>query len=233
MVTSFSINQLIKKKIHIGHILSEWVPNLSKTLFNIRDDIHFIDLQQTIFLFRRALGFLNCIENSNYKLLFLERETNKSRKNIKYYVDNKYITKNKNILRECAIQYSHFYLSDKLRGGVLNNIRSSKINKDNYIPNKNIMPNIFLITNISYYESIILESFKVNFILIGLLDTNNSNFGLTYPIPCNDDNYYSINFFYNLVINSIDNSSLFFNKNFLLQYRTNIINNYYSNFWKN
>ena len=47
-------------------------PNLSKTLFNIRDDIHFIDLQQTIFLFRRALRFLNSIESNNYKLLFLE-----------------------------------------------------------------------------------------------------------------------------------------------------------------
>ena len=60
--------------------------------------------------------------------------------------------------------------------------------------NKNIIPNIFFISNLNYYKSIILESSKVNFIIIGLVGTNNNNFGLTYPIPTNDDNYYSINF---------------------------------------
>ena len=59
---------------------------------------------------------------------------------------------------------------------------------------KNIIPNIFFISNLNYYKSIILESSKLNFIIIGLVDTNNNNFGLTYPIPTNDDNYYSINF---------------------------------------
>ena len=180
MVTNFSIKQLMKKKVHIGHASNEWVSQLSIILFNIRNEIHFIDLQQTIFLFRQALLFLNCIENHNYKILFLEKERNKLIK--------KHISKTKNTLHECALQYDHFYLSNKVRGGILNNLKSSK---NNY---NNIIPNIFFISNIKYYKSIILESSKVNFIIIGLVGTNNNNFGLTYPIPTNDDNYYSINF---------------------------------------
>jgi small subunit ribosomal protein S2 len=216
MVTNFSIKQLMKKKVHIGHASNEWVSRLSIILFNIRNEIHFIDLQQTIFLFRRALLFLNCIENQNYKILFLEKERNKLIK--------KEISKTKNILHECALQYDHFYLANKVRGGILNNLKYSKKK------HKNRIPNIFFISNIKYYKSIILESSKVNFIIIGLLDTNNNNFGITYPIPTNDDNYYSINFFNTLIRNSIDNASLFFNSNLLAQYRIKIINNYYRNF---
>ena len=216
MVTNFSIKQLMKKKVHIGHASNEWVSRLSIILFNIRNEIHFIDLQHTIFLFRRALLFLNCIENHNYKILFLEKERNKLIK--------KDIRKTKNILHECALQYDHFYLANKVRGGILNNLKYSKKK------HKNRIPNIFFISNIKYYKSIILESSKVNFIIIGLLDTNNNNFGITYPIPTNDDNYYSINFFNTLIRNSIDNASLFFNSNLLAQYRIKIINNYYRNF---
>jgi small subunit ribosomal protein S2 len=67
MINNFAINQLLKKKIHIGHVSNEWVSRISKILFNKRDNIHFIDLQQTIFLFRRVLGFLNCIEKKIIK----------------------------------------------------------------------------------------------------------------------------------------------------------------------
>jgi hypothetical protein len=165
----------------------------------------------------------------NYKILFVEKETNRSFKKLKYYYKDKYIVKTKNILRECAKDYNHFYLSKKLRGGILNNIKY--LNKNNKgLSKSNRIPNILFISNVEYYKSIILESSKVNLILIGLLDTNNNNIGLTYPIPCNDDNYSSINFFYSLIINSIDNSSLFFNCNFLLLFRTKIINNYYLKF---
>jgi len=231
MLTKFSIKQLMKKNVHVGHTCNEWVPTLSKVLFNIRDDIHFIDLKQTIFLFRRALNFLNKVESNNYKVLFLEKEINKSVKKLKIFNKDKYIVKNNSILRECALKYNHYYLSKKLRGGILNNLKYAKNNDDNYIRSEsNIIPNIFFISNVNYYKSIILESSKLNFILIGLLDTNNSNVGLTYPIPCNDDNYNSINFFFNLIVNSIDNSSLFFNHNFLVQYRANITKNYYNNF---
>jgi small subunit ribosomal protein S2 len=216
MVTNFSIKQLMKKKVHIGHASNEWVSQLSIILFNIRNEIHFIDLQQTIFLFRRALLFLNCIENHNYKILFLEKERNKLIK--------KDIRKTKNILHECALQYDHFYLANKIRGGILNNLKSSKNT------HKNIIPNIFFISNLNYYKSIILESSKLNFIIIGLVDTNNNNFGLTYPIPTNDDNYYSINFFNTLIIKSIDNASLLFNSNILVQYRSKIIKNYFTVF---
>jgi hypothetical protein len=85
------------------------------------DKIFFLNyLQQTIFLFRRALFFFYCIENHNYKILFLEKERNKLIK--------KDISKTKNILHECALQYDQFYLSNKVRRGILNNLKSSKNN---------------------------------------------------------------------------------------------------------
>ena len=46
----YTTRQLIKKKTHLGHLTKDWNPKINIFLFGSHNNIHFIDLQQTIFI---------------------------------------------------------------------------------------------------------------------------------------------------------------------------------------
>jgi small subunit ribosomal protein S2 len=229
----YTTRQLIKKKIHLGHLAKDWNPKINIFLFGSRTNIHFIDLQQTIFLFRRALNFLQNLKKNNYKILFCEK--NPENYLLKLNINNKLKLKYDNILRYYAKHYDQFYLNKSVRGGlfraILQHKNNPKLDKNFIVSQKsNIFPNVIYVTDLNYYNSILRESYKLNLVSIGLVDTNTSFINLSYPIPSNDDNYLSILFFNNLIIKTLDTSSLIFNNEHLSQVRNKLYKKYYNIF---
>ena len=231
----FTVKQLINKKIHLGHLTKDWNPSLAIVLYGSRNNIHFIDLQQTIFLFRRALNFLYSSQKYNYKIAFCEKVLKPYQINYKVNLDKR--IKYDNLLSAYAKHYNQFYINKNIRGGLFNAIKQLRTNNDRsnnlIIPkNSKLFPNILFISNLEFFKSILFEVNKINLISIGLVDTNNSFSKLTYPIPCNDDNNSSISFFNQLIIKSLDTSSLLFDNNYLHKTRSKLINKY-SNLFSN
>ena len=116
----YTVRQLIKKKVHLGHLTKDWNPKVNSFLFGSRTNIHFIDLQQTIFLFRRALNFLYSLRNQNYKILFCDKSSQNQPLNFDF--NGKLRLKYDNILSNYAKHYNHFYLNKSLRGGLFRGI---------------------------------------------------------------------------------------------------------------
>lgn len=73
IIKFLTVKQLLAKKAHLGHRVQDWNPRISQIIFCKRSDIYIIDLEQTIFLFQRALSFLLNAKKSNYKILFAEK----------------------------------------------------------------------------------------------------------------------------------------------------------------
>jgi len=52
---TFSMSQLIQAGVHFGHNTRRWNPKMAPFLFGARDNIHIIDLQQSVPMLYRAM----------------------------------------------------------------------------------------------------------------------------------------------------------------------------------
>ena len=43
-----SMKQLLEAGVHFGHQTRRWNPKMKKYIYSVRNDIHIIDLQQTV-----------------------------------------------------------------------------------------------------------------------------------------------------------------------------------------
>ena len=51
----FSMRQLLEAGVHFGHQKHRWNPKMTPYLYGVRNNIHIIDLAQTVPLLHRAL----------------------------------------------------------------------------------------------------------------------------------------------------------------------------------
>ena len=50
-----TIDELLKAGVHFGHQTRRWNPKMQSYLFGVRNNVHIIDLEQTVPLMQRAL----------------------------------------------------------------------------------------------------------------------------------------------------------------------------------
>jgi len=67
----FLIKDLIKADIHLGRPINKWNPRTSYYLFAIKDEIHIIDLEQSIIMLRRAMNFIKKICSRRGAILYI------------------------------------------------------------------------------------------------------------------------------------------------------------------
>ena len=51
---TFTMRQLIESGVHFGHNTRRWNPKMKQYIFGTRDNVHIIDLQQTVPMQRQA-----------------------------------------------------------------------------------------------------------------------------------------------------------------------------------
>mgnify|MGYP003348074281 FL=1 len=47
-IPSYTMRQLLEAGVHFGHQTRRWNPKMAPFLFGVRNNIHIIDLQQTV-----------------------------------------------------------------------------------------------------------------------------------------------------------------------------------------
>ena len=54
-IPEFNLRQLLESGAHFGHRTQRWNPKMAVYIFGVRNDIHIMDLTQTVPLFHQAL----------------------------------------------------------------------------------------------------------------------------------------------------------------------------------
>ena len=54
-VPTFTMRQLLEAGVHFGHHTRRWNPKMEPYIFGIRNNIHILDLRQTVPMLHRAL----------------------------------------------------------------------------------------------------------------------------------------------------------------------------------
>ena len=67
----FSLRQLLEAGVHFGHHTRRWNPRMAPYLYGVRNQVHIIDLQQTVPMLDRSLRAVRDVVAGGGRVLFV------------------------------------------------------------------------------------------------------------------------------------------------------------------
>ena len=213
-MTSVSMKELLEAGVHFGHQKRYWNPKMSKFIFGVRNNIHIINLEETLPALNAAAEFVNDLVQKNNKVLFVGTKRSAGK-----------------VIKEEAERCGMPYVDKRWLGGMLTNyktIRQSirrlrdletlstdgtfeKLTKKEALSLQRDLdkleaslggikamgglPDAIFVVDVDYENIAITEARKLGIPVIGIVDTNSSPEGIDFVIPGNDDAIRSIKLF--------------------------------------
>ncbi len=213
-MSSVSMRELLEAGVHFGHQKRYWNPKMSKFIFGVRNNIHIINLEETLPALDAATEFVSDLVEKNNKVLFVGTKRSAGK-----------------VIKEEAERCGMPYVDKRWLGGMLTNyktIRQSirrlrdletlstdgtfdKLTKKEAlslqrdlekheaslggIKDMGGLPDAIFVVDVDYENIAVTEARKLGIPVIGIVDTNSSPEGIDYVIPGNDDAIRSIKLF--------------------------------------
>lgn len=200
------MKQLLEAGAHFGHQTRRWNPKMIPFIYTKRKNIHIIDLQQTLRIFREVLAKVTEVAATGAKFLFvgtkkqaaeaIEREAKRCGM---FYVSTRW-------LGGMLTNYTTISKSiDKMRrmealeadGSVerMGNKEAKRFRKELHrlqqmlsgIRDMKRLPDMLVIIDMKRELTSVMEAQKLKVPVLGILDTNCDPDWATYGIPGNDD----------------------------------------------
>ena len=218
----FSMKELLEAGVHFGHQTHRWNPKMKDFIYGKHNNIHIIDLSQTMGMFRNALGAIREVTQSGGRILFVGTKRQASE-----------------IISESASQCAQYYVNHRWLGGTLTNWKtisntiarlksiqetldeeeSAGLTKKELlkltrerdklelsiggIKNMGSLPDLIFVIDTVREQIAIKEANKLNIPIAAIIDTNCDPEGITYPIPGNDDSTKSIKLYCDLISQAV------------------------------
>ena len=99
-----SVSDLLDAGIHFGHKASRWNPKMEPYIYGIKDNVHIIDLQQTVPLLQIALKKIYETVKNNGKVLFVSSKVQATE-----------------LIAEYDQKCDQYYINHRWLGGILTN----------------------------------------------------------------------------------------------------------------
>ena len=223
-IPNITIQQLLEAGVHLGHKTLRWNPKMKKYIFGKRENIHIIDLTQTLELINVALDKVYNTVLNNGKILFISTKKQASEaiselaKNTnQYYVNYRWLggmltnwgTISNSIKK---LEKINVNLSSENRGFTKKELLKMSLLRDKLqrslggIVEMKKVPDLVFIIDTNYESLAIKEAIKLGIPIIAILDTNSNPEGIDYPIPGNDDARRSIDLYCSLIKTTIENA---------------------------
>ncbi len=213
-MSSVSMRDLLEAGAHFGHQTRYWNPKMNAFIFGARNNIHIINLEQTVPALNEALEYIRDVAAKRNKILFVGTKRNAS-KVIKEqaercgmpYVDKRWLggmlTNYKTIrqsirrLRDLEQQVADGTLEKLTKKEALSRQRTlEKLEKSlGGIKDMGGLPDILFVVDVDHERIAITEANKLGIPVVGIVDTNSDPEGIDYVIPGNDDAIRSVRLF--------------------------------------
>lgn len=207
----FSMRQLLEAGVHFGHQTHRWNPKMAPFLFGVRNNIHVIDLTQTVPLLYRALESVRDVVAGGGRVLFVGTKRQAAKP-----------------LSDAAKRCAQYYINERWLGGTLTNwqtlrarikrlhelegqeasgfigrlpkreglrVMDEKRRLTKYlggVKDLKAVPSALFIVDVTKEHIAVSEAAKIGIPIAALVDTDCDPELLTYPIPGNDDAIRSI-----------------------------------------
>ena len=214
----YSMSELLEAGAHFGHQKHRWNPKMEPFIFGVRNNIHILDLSQTIPLLHRALTAVRDVTKSGGRILFVgtkrqgqEIIANAANDCAQYYMNHRWyggtLTNWKTIsntikrLRTIEDLLDNDDLSGLTKKELLNlNREKEKLDTSiGGIKDMGGLPDLIFVLDTVKEQIAIQEATKLNIPIAAVIDSNSNPDGITYPIPGNDDSTKAISLFCDLI----------------------------------
>jgi small subunit ribosomal protein S2 len=200
-----TLKDLFEAGVHFGHNTRRWNPKMQPFLFGVRNNVHIIDLEQTVPLMQRALKQLRDTAASGGRVLF---------------VGTKRAAQDK--IAETAKRCGQYYVNHRWLGGMLTNWKTvsqsikrlRELNEKLATEGKKFtkketlqmtrecdkleralggikdmggLPDIIFVIDTIKEDLALLEAKKLGLPVVAVVDSNSDPDLVAFPIPGNDD----------------------------------------------
>ena len=201
-----SMKQLLEAGVHFGHQTRKWNPKMGKYIFNARNDIHIINLEDTVVLIDKAYDYIKEMASQGKTILFVG-----TKKQAQKAIEDE--------AKRCGM----FYINSRWLGGTLTNFKTirsrierlnklnnmEKVGEFNLLPKKEViklkaerdkleknlggikemtkLPDVLFVVDTKKEHIAVKEAKTLNIPVVALLDTNCDPEPIDYVIPGNDD----------------------------------------------
>jgi small subunit ribosomal protein S2 len=213
-----SVAALLDAGIHFGHKSTRWNPKMAPYIYGTRDNIHIIDLQQTVPLMEMALKKIYETVKNNGKVLFVSSKVQAT-----------------DLIAEYAEKCGQFYVNNRWLGGMLtnwstisksikkiDNIEKALADEDlvaTYTKKETLdlnrrrdkllkslagirkiggRPDLIVVIDTNKEHLAISEAVKLGVPVVAVVDSNSNPDNIDFPIPGNDDAIRSIRLYCSL-----------------------------------
>lgn len=217
-----SMKELLEAGVHFGHQTKKWNPKMAKYIYGSRNDVHIINLEETVKAIEEAYAFIKEVAASGKAILFVGKKKQA-----------------KEAIQQEAERCGMFYMNQRWLGGTLTNFKTirariDKLNKLNQqeimgefdlLPKKEVMklkaerdfleknlggiknmrelPGAVFIVDLKVEHIAVKEAKLLGIPIVALVDTNCDPEDVDYPIPGNDDAIRAIKLMSSIIANAV------------------------------
>src|SRR3954463_12438000 len=215
----YSMRQLLEAGVHFGHQAHRWNPKMSEYIFGVRNNIHILDLAQTVPMMHRALQAVSDTVAKGGRILFVGTKrqaqdaiADAAKRSAQYYVNSRWLggtlTNWKTISASIKRlrQLEEMLSTTEAAAGYTKKERltltreKEKLEKAlGGIKDMGGLPDLLFIIDTNKEDIAIKEARRLNIPIAAIVDTNCDPDGISFVVPGNDDAGRAITLYCDLV----------------------------------
>lgn len=216
------MRQLLEAGVHFGHQTKRWHPKMKKYIFTSRNDIHIIDLQQTLKLIHEAYSIVRQKVERGGKCLFVgtkkqaqEAIEEEAKRCGMYFVNQRWLggtLTNFETIRKSIRKLKS--LEQMKTEGIFDLLSSKEVSKKTKelmrlhhyiggITEMKKLPDIIFIIDLKKEAIAVTEANRLGIPIVAVVDTNCDPGPIQHPIPGNDDAIRAIKLVSSVIANAV------------------------------
>src|SRR6195952_5824052 len=214
----YSMRQLLEAGVHFGHQSHRWNPKMGEYIFGTRNNIHIVDLAQTVPMLHRALQAVSDTVARGGRILFVgtkrqaqDAVADAAKRSAQYYVNSRWLGGTLTNWKTISQSISRLRkLDEMLSSGesqgytkkerlTLQRERDKLDRSLGGIKDRGGLPDLLFVIDTNKEDIAIKEAQRLGVPVAPVVDTNSDPKGITYAVPGNDDASRAITLYCDLI----------------------------------
>jgi small subunit ribosomal protein S2 len=214
----YSMRQLLEAGVHFGHQAHRWNPKMGEYIFGTRNNIHIIDLAQSVPMLHRALQAVSDTVAKGGRILFVgtkrqaqDAVADAAKRSAQYYVNSRWLGGTLTNWKTISGSISRLRKLDEMlasneAGGYTKKERldlqreRDKLDRAlGGIKDMGGLPDLLFVIDTNKEDIAIKEARRLGVPVAAVVDTNCNPDGITYVVPGNDDASRAITLYCDLI----------------------------------
>ncbi|QAU46829.1 30S ribosomal protein S2 [Bradyrhizobium guangzhouense] len=214
----FTMRQLLEAGVHFGHQSHRWNPKMAPFIFGTRNNIHIVDLAQTVPLLHSALQAVSDTVAKGGRILFVGTKrqaqdgvADAAKRCAQYFVNSRWLGGTLTNWKTISASIKRLrHLDEVLASGdassytkkerlTLQRERDKLDRSLGGIKDMGGLPDMIFVIDTNKEDIAIQEAQRLNIPVAAIVDTNSDPKGITYVVPGNDDAGRAISLYCDLI----------------------------------